>query len=96
MCDIMAVMGYLTESQSDRALVLDMWNALKGDDHEGVTPMSLKTFMAAISNFTLSWMKPDEGMEVEKKKGAMVGFNEGRAYVTERNIHKISSHFSNL
>ena len=50
--------------------------------------------LAAISNFNMTWMK-HEG-DLTREKGDLYGVHEEKAYMTDKDILKVTRHFGSF
>ena len=73
----------------ERVLLLDLWQSLEGDARGGVSPESLKTFVAGILNFKLPQLLV-EGVP-EGRVGGFAGQRFG--FASEAAIARTNKHF---
>lgn len=57
------------ENETERILLFDMWQMLRGDIVGGVTLRNAKVFLSAVLDFYFTWMSnPDEPLDNEKSE----------------------------
>jgi len=95
-------LGFVSSKEvaTERALLLDFWKLMKGDENSEIHEQTLKVFLCCIMNFSFPWMMPPhvENEEIHKVNAKNLGTwdHEGKCLLNCEEIIWVYKHFSML